>query len=258
MRILSNCFLASMLVFALSGCVSESALRQLVEAQRDADAFSWQQAERLQQQNAQVANLEREIHQLEQKLSDILNELSDMRSKQVQPVATAPLTKRKASKAQSDTSNVVKTRFGKVVLGQLEWVWFDLFNRSVQTHIDTGVKSSTIYVSQIQFFERDGDEWVRFSYAAEEPEDKLTSSESQVYETPVVKRVRVKNAQREATDKRVFISLRIKLGDLVDDPQLLLVEKGSSPYGIVLGRSFLRDIAVVDVAKKFTQPKFRE
>ena len=51
---------------------------------------------------------------------------------------------------------------GKQVVGALERVYFDKLNFSLEARIDTGATTSSLGVTDVQKFERDGNDWVSF------------------------------------------------------------------------------------------------
>ncbi|MBX2858488.1 MAG: RimK/LysX family protein [Cellvibrionaceae bacterium] len=135
----------------------------------------------------------------------------------------------------------------QTVLGRYEWVWSDLLGDNLKARIDTGSASSSFSVSNIQPFERDGDSWVRFT-VPELDTDKI-------YETEVLRFAKVRVANGDEVKRRPVVKLTVRLGALVEEAEFSLEEK-EAPYPVELGRNFLRDIALVDVAKKFTQEKY--
>lgn len=139
----------------------------------------------------------------------------------------------------------------KVVVGRNEWIWLDLLNRNLKARIDTGALSSSLNAIDIQPFERDGQDWVRFRVPDEEhPEG------GDVYEAPLVRNVRIRQASADEVDRRPVIRLRVRMGDYVDDAEFNLSNRENMLYPVLLGRNFLRDIMVVDVAQKFTQGRY--
>src|SRR5690606_31390482 len=103
---------------------------------------------------------------------------------------------------------------------------------------------------EVQPFERNGESWVQFQIASDE--------KGQIWEAPLIRYVRVRNAASDTLERRPVVRLTVRLGSIVEDAEFTLANRDSLPYPVLLGRDFLRDIAVVDVAKKFTQPKIEE
>lgn len=241
------------LLLLLSGCANNDArFQQLRDNQLDVANVLQEQSQQLYIQQKQIEQLEADKIVLAEQVYELEGELAVLHPGETSADAEA------TSKTEPQAVDRPVKRdgaFDKVVLGRLEWIWFDLFGRYVATRIDTGIKSSVIYASDIRFFERDGDSWVRFNFLDNNPEIKEEDQKSVTLEAPVVKKIRFKNGAGVSLGKRPAIRLRFKIGDLVDDSLFLLIEKDPSANAVVVGRTFLRDFAVVDSDKTFTQVK---
>jgi hypothetical protein len=49
----------------------------------------------------------------------------------------------------------------------------------------------------------------------------------------------------------------IQIGDLKEKTEFTLADRTHLTYPLLLGRSFFKDVAVVDVSRKFVQPKHK-
>ncbi|KKC99436.1 hypothetical protein KY46_13570 [Photobacterium halotolerans] len=150
-------------------------------------------------------------------------------------VATPTETKPKLAKvpAVKPQPKKVKTRDGKLILGQHEWVWFSPAKQYVKVQINQAQKSSTLGVTALVPFERDGNEWVKFK------------ARGMDFELPVTRW-----AGKEDT-KSAVVQVRTVLGDLNALTDFALV-KGDA---VVLGENFTKDVAIVDSTREFVQPK---
>ncbi|WP_234418472.1 ATP-dependent zinc protease family protein [Dongshaea marina] len=142
-----------------------------------------------------------------------------------------------------------KTPDGKLILGQVESIWIEPVNDTFNARIDTGATTSSISAQDIQVFERDGKKWVKFNLAHEDRNEKLP------IETPLVRYVRIKQASAKKIDRRPVVKLTVRMGDLTEQAEFTLKDRSEMIYPVLIGREFLKDIAVVDVAKKYVQPK---
>ncbi len=143
------------------------------------------------------------------------------------------------------------TPMDKVVVGRNEWVWLDLLQRNLKARIDTGALSSSLNATDVQAFERDGNDWIRFRVPDEDHADG-----GDVYEAPLVRRVKIRQASAEELERRPVVLLQVRMGDHVEETEFNLTNRENMLYPLLLGRNFLRDVMVVDVAKKFTQDKY--
>jgi hypothetical protein len=68
----------------------------------------------------------------------------------------------------------------------------------------------------------------------------------------------VKTRQKESgSTRRPVVDLRVRIGDIQDTFEFSLSGSSDLDHQIVLGRNFLKDIALVDVSKRFVQPPYR-
>jgi hypothetical protein len=151
------------------------------------------------------------------------------------------------------------TRDGKLLLGEVEWLWLDAAGRAFKARIDTGAKTSSISAEEITLFERDGKQWVRFFIGHTGVDDRTQ------LEAPLARHARVRQASAEGFERRPVVRLSVRFGylkkssDFVqsENTEFTLTDRSRMTYPVLLGRDFLKDIAVVDVARKYIQPKPR-
>ncbi len=193
-----------------------------------------------QSQEAMLSNLER----LQSQVGVIGRHVSEVASRaEVKPSAdsTASTTADIASTAKSEPRKLA----GKAILGRVEYVWLGGANEYMKARVDTGAKSSSLSATKIQKFERNGDRWVRFEV--------LLNGRSIVMEAPVERHVRIRQASVDELERRPVIKLSVRLGEIVEETEFTLSDRNEMLYPVLLGRNFLQDIAVVDVARKFTR-----
>ena len=97
-------------------------------------------------------------------------------------------------------------------------------------------------------FERDGKDWVQFKID-------INGKASKEFKLPVERWAKVRQSSSEDVDKRPVVVAYIQVGDLKEQTEFTLTERGHMKFPILLGRSFFRDVAVVDVSKKYVQSK---
>jgi hypothetical protein len=238
----------------LAGCSSPSALQDLHRAQETQTQILEQQAMRLEMQEEYMAQLAESQLALVASLNRVSRQLGQLR----EPPAPAEKVENETAKgaAKTETQELTETLDvaaveKKQIVGRNEWVWLELFNRNLKARIDTGASSSSLSAVDLQPFERDGREWIRFRVPDEEHPDG-----GDVYETPLIKHVRIRQASAEELDRRPVVRLKVRLGELVDQVEFNLTNREDMLYPVLLGRNFLRDVALVDVAQKFVQPKY--
>ncbi|KAB2825060.1 RimK/LysX family protein [Aliivibrio finisterrensis] len=144
----------------------------------------------------------------------------------------------------------LKTADGKLILGEEEWMYIKAINHNAKARIDTGATTSSISAIDIEMFERDGKDWVKFKLAHNDKETKE-------FESPVVRIVTIRQSSTEERADRPVIDAWVQIGDLKTKTEFTLNDRTHMTFPVLLGRTFFRDVAVVDVSKKFVQPKVK-
>jgi len=129
----------------------------------------------------------------------------------------------------------------KMIIGEIENVRLVPPNIVLKARIDTGAKTTSIDARDITPFERDGKQWVRFVCIYDKKEYML--------ERKVIKVVQIKRHGKAAQDRYV-INMRIVLGNISQLIHVNVNDREAYTYPILIGRNFLRDYFIVDVAKK--------
>ncbi|KGY11671.1 ATP-dependent Zn protease [Vibrio tubiashii] len=144
-----------------------------------------------------------------------------------------------------------KTSDGKLILGAEEWVYVPGLEESFKARVDTGATTSSISAVDIVPFERDGKDWVKFKIE----HDGVKSREIAL---PVKRWVKIRQSSNtEDSHKRPVVEAWIQLGDLKDKTDFTLTDRTHLAFPLLLGRSFFKDVAIVDVGKKYIQDKYK-
>lgn len=139
-----------------------------------------------------------------------------------------------------DTKNVV----GKLLMGEIENVLLLNEKLTLSARIDTGADTSSLGVYQLQNFERDSKTWVKFKLVDDES--------SKTYEYRVNGRVRIKQNANTEGDERFEIKVDIGIGNKDYPRQVFnLTDRSYLEHQVLIGRSFLTDIAIVDTGSKY-------
>ncbi|ENC6731975.1 ATP-dependent zinc protease [Vibrio navarrensis] len=141
-----------------------------------------------------------------------------------------------------------KTSDGKLILGEKEWVYVPGLEEAFRSRVDTGATTSSISAVDIVDFERDGKDWVKFKIE----HDGIHSKEIAL---PVERWVKIRQSSAEGTQRRPVVLAWIQIGDLKEKTEFTLTDRTHLSYPMLLGRSFFKDVAVVDVSRKYVQDK---
>ncbi|WP_428775646.1 ATP-dependent zinc protease family protein [Vibrio sp.] len=135
----------------------------------------------------------------------------------------------------------------EVVLGAVERVTIDSINRTFDARVDTGAVTSSLNAVDIELFERNGKNWVRFHLA--DPTNEKT--DKNWIEAPVVRFVKIRQSTSENVERRAVVELWVKVGKIHEKAQFTLADRSLMTHPVLLGREFIRDIALVDVSRKY-------
>ncbi|WP_051563758.1 ATP-dependent zinc protease family protein [Enterovibrio calviensis] len=137
---------------------------------------------------------------------------------------------------------------GKMIMGEKEWVRVDELGVVAMARVDTGATTSSISAIDIESFERDGDKWVKFRLAHNE-------GQSALIEKAVERTVRIIQSSSEGYERRYVVNLPITIGDTTMDTEFTLRDRNHLNFPVLLGRTYLKHTALVDVSRKYVQPK---
>ncbi|WP_261841436.1 ATP-dependent zinc protease family protein [Aliamphritea ceti] len=218
-------------VFMLEGCIASQQLQQetnqlAAQAVEQCSAAQVLMTEQFDAQNKIITGLQRETKALKQEAKD-RREL----------IITAS--------ADQSCSQLRKSLSNKAVVGAVEWSTVDYggYQSVSKARMDTGATTSSINARNISEFERNGERWVKFTLA----DDQEVS----------LKLVRYANIRQASStkDKRWVVKLGIKLGNITQVAEFTLKDRSHLNYDVLVGRNLLKDLMVVDVARRYVLGK---
>jgi len=166
-------------------------------------------------------------------------------SQSQKPVTRNPQNQSATPQNTKSGSTVVDKR---KILGGLEYVFLDPPGINLSARIDTGAQTSSLNALDMVEFERDGKPYIKFYILDPDSGEKIE----------IVRRVRghtkIKKHKIES-QRRPIVRLRVKLGDLDEHISFTLIDRSKFQQQVLVGRNFLRDLAIVDVSKEYTIPK---
>lgn len=239
--------LTALVVFITTGCVNNHTREQQLQITNLQDNLVTAQQTDLQTQ-AELTVLNEALFASKAQV----NELSGLLAKSDSKLTAAKAAIKEAAKQAAVNSE--STKFGnKTILGQTEWVYVSTVKRNFKARVDSGATTASISATNITRFERDGEKWVRFNL---EPDK---NAEAQMIEAKIVRFVSIIQANDpDEKDSRLVVSLHVRIGGVVGETEFTLTDRSHMEYPILVGRTFLQDIAVVDVSREYIFPKFVE
>jgi len=131
----------------------------------------------------------------------------------------------------------------RIVMGWLESVVIEPWGIKLRAKLDTGAKTSSMHAQDISRFKRKGKVWVRFNL---DYDDKRTDENKILtMERPLIREARVKSEQGNPVPRPV-VSVEFCLDGVTYDAEFTLADRGNFFYPVLLGRRFLKDVALVD------------
>jgi hypothetical protein len=211
----------------------------------------------LRRQSSQISSLLEECRNEQQLLTErmeenarLLKNLEDLIKQNHRETCRKFAANRKKHTAESDpeaqpSPPLKPTGMDKLLVGRVEKVRLTPPGRTFHARIDTGATSSSLDARDIETFERDGDDWVRFKIKDPESEDFYE------VERPIIRWSKIIQASSDEADRRPVIELQLELGTIKLIEEFNLEDRAHLNYEVLIGRNVLRDLMVVDVSQKF-------
>ncbi len=141
----------------------------------------------------------------------------------------------------ADTERPLDERY---TLGWVEWVCLDPEGVRMKAKLDTGALTSSMNAMNLERFERDGERWVRFEVIDPATEERV------LLERPVARNVRIVRHEDDP-DRRPVVEMEVRLGAIHQRAEFSLVDRSNFVYQVLIGRRFLRGLALVDSEQTF-------
>lgn len=228
--------------FCLNGCAElngERFHRKTFKAVQETEKTVTQNTEalstKLDKQNDALQILERRIKTLNGKIEALKDTVSKI--KIPGPVAPTPIV-------ESPKSLLHNT----VIFGAVEKIKIDSFEKQFDARVDTGATTSSINALDIQEFERNGENWVKFHVVP------AMSEETKIWlEAPVLRYVKIRQSTKDESERRIVIELWVQIGAIREKTQFNLADRSQMKHPVLLGREFIKDMALVDVSREYIQ-----
>ncbi|GAA2890336.1 RimK/LysX family protein [Microbacterium esteraromaticum] len=131
--------------------------------------------------------------------------------------------------------------------GWREWVGLpELGIDWLKAKIDTGARTSSLHAFDVVEFERDGEEWVRFTVHPWQD----STDDAVVHETRVSDRRAVRSSSGH-TEHRIVITTPVRLVGRDVDAEVTLTNRDEMGFRMLIGREALRQGFLVDPARSF-------
>lgn len=133
------------------------------------------------------------------------------------------------------------------VFGWVEKATLEPWGVEVKAKLDSGALTSSLDARDIERFEKDDEEWVRFRL---ELEDEATGDLfSREMELPLYRDLRVRGAG--GRDERLVVLMKVCMGDTIYEEQFGLRNREEMHYPLLLGRRSIGHLGLLDVTRTF-------
>ena len=234
---------------SLSGCAHwPSAEHRDVTLDR-VEVLLEQYCQPAQSDDPDLDGIQQSLNEQQQRLDTLTHSIDRLAQRPVSQVPRpAP-----APQCQPALTKATTVADSKVVVGATEWVFLSPPGRYLSARVDTGAETSSISARNIVRFERDGKRWVSFDLDTGNADNDIH------LEVPLERNVLIRQASFDDVDRRPVVVFDVKLGDNLHQPtEFTLADRSRMSYPVLLGRSFLKDVAVVDVGQEFIHPRSKK
>lgn len=140
-----------------------------------------------------------------------------------------------------------KTKTQLPIIGWREWIELpELGIRRIKAKVDTGARSSSLHAFEVETFEQDGFEFVRFNvHTKQRKSDPVVATEARILEYRSVRSSSGKAALRPV------IVTNVTLLGVTWPVELTLANRDAMGFRMLLGREAFRRRFLVDAGKSF-------
>ncbi len=135
------------------------------------------------------------------------------------------------------------------VFGWVENAFVELWGIAVKAKLDSGALPSSLETRDIELFEKEGEEWVRFRLKLEDQASGKVFSDE--IERPLYRELTVRGAG--GRDERPVVLMDICMGDTIYEEQFSLRDREEMTYPLLLGRRSISHLGLLDVRSTFLQ-----
>jgi hypothetical protein len=129
-------------------------------------------------------------------------------------------------------------------IGWIERVQLQPHKLVLTAKIDTGADNSSIHAENIEVYDRDGEQRVRFE---------VENRQGQVAKLDLpVERIAYIKRKGAASLERPVVNMQLCIGKSLKQVPINLASRSNFKYRILIGRSYLKDNYLVNAARQFT------
>lgn len=130
------------------------------------------------------------------------------------------------------------------IYGWLEEATLGSGELTIRAKLDTGADNSSLNAPDYEIFDKDDEEWVRFT---------VTNQDDMEYtfEKKIVREARIRSAS--GTNRRPVVKMDVCVGEVLRSVEVNLADRSDLSYQMLIGRSYLKDRILVDSGEEFSR-----
>ncbi len=175
----------------------------------------------------------KELHDALKEQNAKLDKLRPVRERMIVPTSAAPTSPDAPGHYQ-----------GKLVVGEVEKFYLAVPGLILDARIDSGATTSSLHATNIQRFERDGEDWVRFNILNPQSGKEIT------LERELSRNARILQSNTDGAERRPVVELPFVIGNHHQTAEFTLSDRSHLTYPVLLGRNVLRDVMLIDVGRE--------
>ena len=119
----------------------------------------------------------------------------------------------------------------------------------MKAKLDSGAKSNVIHASDVELFEKDGTDFVRFDVLKDHDDE---SSERITLEKEILGEVAIKLRYTTERDVRLVVMLDFCMAGQIYQSRFTLTNRSDYNYPVLLGRDFIAGRFLIDSSESYT------
>ncbi len=127
---------------------------------------------------------------------------------------------------------------GTPIAGGVETLYVLPMKMPFHARMDTGAETSSIDVSNIKPFERDGEKWISFDIVNRK------NGEQHHFEKPLKRKTKIRRTHKN--EHRYIVQMNIKMGAELINAEFSLNDRSKFDYQVLIGRNIINGRYIID------------